>query len=596
MTCAIKSDTRNTPYADGGLREGMAEGCRSVVIWADVLDRINVFPVPDGDTGRNLAVSLAPLQRDITDREELKTRILASARGNSGNIAARFFCGFLEAEAPRDLPEACRKGRDLAYAALKHPKQGTILSLFDALVEAMEKTSPEQTKDWAFVVTRGLESATVATRNQLPELESAGVVDAGALGMFLFFRTCFMAMTGCENDPETLPAPLRPFLRPVETWQADMSEGYCLDAVIRPDDRGGETVDALAGLGGDSAIATTRGEVLKIHLHTSDRGKAREELEKIGEVVGWASDDLALQTRRFTRPVVHQALHIVTDAAGSIQRPQALDLGITLLDSYILIGEESLPETCVDPERLFPAMKSGTRVSTSQASTWERGRAYGKILDLHSRALYMTVGSFYTGNHEAALDWKAAHDPENRLLLLDSGVASGHLGLSAMAAARFSMAAGAPEEVVEFARKALDACGEILFLDKLQFLAAGGRMSRTSAFFGDMLHLKPAFKPTPAGAEKVAVLRNLKDQIALAMKTLGRDLDPDEKAVVMVEHTDNRDWVESGLIPLIQQQFPIAYIFAQQISLTSAAHMGPGSWGLAFLQLPELEQMEPFFP
>lgn len=595
MTAAIKSDTCNSPEPADSLWEGMAAGCRSVVIWADVLDRINVFPVPDGDTGRNLAVSLSPLQSGIRDREELKTRILASARGNSGNIAARFFCGFLEAESSLDLSEACRKGRGLAYEALKNPKQGTMLSFFDALVEAVDETPPRQDEAWSFEVIRRLESATLATRNQLPELEAAGVVDSGALGMFLFFRTCFQVITGCDNDRETLPTPLKPFLHTIETWQAGMSEGYCLDAVIRPVDRSGKAAGALADLG-DNAIATSRGEVLKVHLHTGDRQRAREELEKIGEVVSWASDDLALQTRQFTRSVVHQALHIVTDAAGSIQRPQALDLGITLLDSYILIGEESLPETCVDPERLLSAMQSGTRVSTSQASNWERGRAYGKILDLHSQALYMTVGSFYTGNYEAAVDWKAARDPEDRLLLLDSGVASGHLGLTAMAAARFSMIAGAPEEVMDFARKALNACGEILFLDKLHFLAAGGRMSKTSAFFGDMLHLKPAFKPTPKGAEKVAVLRNRKDQVDLALKSLARALDPDAKAVVMAEHTDNFDWVESGLIPLIKQRFPRACVFAQQMSLTSSAHMGPGSWGVAFLQLPELGRMEPFFP
>ena len=595
MTAAIKRGARPAPESGHGLPQGWIAGGRSLVIWADVLDRINVFPVPDGDTGRNLAVTLAPLQRDISDPEVLKTRILQSARGNSGNIAAGFFCGFLEAEDPLDLTEACRKGRDLAYATIRHPVQGTMLSLFDALVDALDHTPPGKSEDWASRVTNALESATVGTRSQLPELEAAGVVDAGALGMFLFFRTCFSAVTGRDKDSQALPSALRPFLHPSETWKAGMSEGYCLDAVIRTETQGGRAMDALADLG-DSAIAASRGEVLKIHLHTGDRQRAREELEKIGEIVGWSSDDLAVQTRQFTRPVVRQALHVVTDAAGSIARHQALDLGLTLLDSYILIGDDSLPETCVDPEHLFPAMRGGIKVSTSQASTWERTQAYEKILDLNPRALYITVGSFYTGNHEAALEWKAAHDPEDRLLLLDSGTASGHLGLSAMAAARFSMVVSTPEEVTDFARRALGACGEILFLDKLQFLAAGGRMSKTSAFFGDLLHLKPAITPGPSGVEKVAVPRNRRDQIDLAMKDLERALDPAKGAVVMVEHTDNLDWIESEMIPRIQQQYPRAYVFAQPLSLTSASHMGPGTWGVAFLQLPELDRMEPFFP
>ncbi len=594
MATALRNESK-PPDPALRLREGRAEGARSLVIWADVLDRINVFPVADGDTGRNLVLTLTPLQREPSGREELKTRILASARGNSGNIAARFFCGFLEAERPGDLPEACRKGRDLAYGALRNPRQGTMLSLLDALVDALDRCPPGGGGDaWTRGVIRDLESALLATRLQLPELEAAGVVDAGALGLFLFLRTCFRVATRGAGEPERLPPSLKHFLTPAEGWRAAPVQGYCLDAVVRSADHR-SSADSVRALGGD-AMAASRGEVLKVHLHTTDRERAREALGRIGEIVTWASDDLGLQTRAFSRPAFRQALHVVTDAAGSVEPQQARRLGITLLDSYIQIDGESLPETCVDPERLLRSMAGGSRVSTAQASDWERARAYGKILDLHPRALYMTVGSFYTGNHGAAADWKADHDPEDRLLLMDTGVASGHLGLAAMATARFSMAAEEPDEVAAFARRAVEACREILFLDRLQFVAAGGRMSKTSAFFGDMLRLKPAFRPTPAGARKVGVFRDRRDQVRLAFDRMAEGVDPGRPSVIMLQHTDNRAWLESELAPRVRERFPRAHVFVQQVSLTSAAHMGPGSWGYAFLQLEELERMEPFFP
>ena len=583
-----------SPDAALRLREGRAEGARSLVIWADVLDRINVFPVADGDTGRNLVLTLTPLQREASDPEELKTRILASARGNSGNIAARFFCGFLEAERPGDLPEACREGRDLAYGAVRNPRQGTMLSLLDTLVDALVRCPPGGGGAWTPVVIQDLESALLATRLQLPELEAAGVVDAGALGLFLFLRTCFRVATRGAGEPERLPPSLKPFLTPAEGWRAAPVQGYCLDAVVRSADHR-SSVDTVRALG-DDAVAASRGEFLKVHLHTTDRERARKTLGKIGEIVTWASDDLGLQTREFSRPPFRQALHVVTDAAGSIEPRQARRLGITLLDSYIQIDGESLPETCVDPERLLRSMADGSRVSTAQASDWERSRAYGKILDLHPRALYMTVGSFYTGNHEAAADWKAAHDPEDRFLLMDTGVASGHLGLAAMATARFSMIAQEPDEVAAFARRAVEACQEILFLDRLQFVAAGGRMSKTSAFFGDMLRLKPAFRPTPAGAQKVGVFRDRRDQLELAFDRMADGIDPGQPSLIMLQHTDNRAWLASELAPRVRDRFPRAHVFVQQVSLTSAAHMGPGSWGYAFLQLEELDRMEPLFP
>lgn len=593
MATPVKKENK-PPAAAPRLREGWAEGARSLVIWADVLDRINVFPVADGDTGRNLVLTLAPLQRETSGREELKTRILASARGNSGNIAARFFCGFLEAERPGHLPGACREGRDLAYEAVRNPRRGTMLSLLDALVDVLERCPPGEGDAWNRRVVRDLESALLATRRQLPELEAAGVVDAGALGLFLFLRTCFRVATGGAGDPERLPSSLEPFLAPAGDWHASPVQGYCLDAVVRTGDHR-LTADALQALG-DDAIATSRGEVLKVHLHTTDRERVRQALGEIGEIVAWSSDDLGLQTREFSRPAFRQALHVVTDAAGSVEPHQARRLGITLLDSYIQVDGESLPETCVDPERLFRSMAGGSRVSTAQASDWERARAYGKILDLHPRVLYMTVGSFYTGNHEAAADWKAAHDPEDRLLLMDTGVASGHLGLAAMAAARFSMIAEEPDEVAAFARRAVEACQEVLFLDKLQFLAAGGRMSRTGAFFGDLLRLKPAVRPTPEGARKVGVFRDRRDQVKHAFDRMAEGLDADRPSVIMLQHTDNRAWLESELAPRVRERFPQAFVFVQQVSLTSAAHMGPGTWGYAFLQMEELERMEPFFP
>jgi DegV family protein with EDD domain len=297
-------------------------------------------------------------------------------------------------------------------------------------------------------------------------------------------------------------------------------------------------------------------------------------------------DDLAEQTRVFLAAGRAQAIHIMTDGAGSITRQQAAELGITLLDSYINIDNTSLPETFLDPPALFRSMKAGAKVSTAQASLFERHRCYQKVMGLNDRVLYICVGSFYTGNYRAALDWKAENDADDRMVVLDSGVASGKLGLSVLAAARFAASTDDWEAVVRFARNAVDRCGEVLFLDRLQYLAAGGRMSKTGAFFGDMLHLKPVITPTPEGAKKVAVVRNRKDQEALAFERLDRALAGSREASVLLEYTDNREWIEQEILPKVRRRFPEAVTALQPLSLTSAAHMGPGTWGVAFLPGP----------
>ena len=110
-------------------------GVERVAAWSDVLDDINVFPVADGDTGRNLITSLTPLRYLDKDRDNTIHRLMLSARGNSGNIAARFFAGFLTAESYEHLLQAAKFGRDQAWQAVNNPIPGTMLTVFDALVE-----------------------------------------------------------------------------------------------------------------------------------------------------------------------------------------------------------------------------------------------------------------------------------------------------------------------------------------------------------------------------------------------------------------------------------------------------------------------------
>ena len=166
--------------------EAFAAGVDRVSAWADLLDSINVFPVADGDTGRNLVISLQPLKRLLESREELIETLLMSARGNSGNIAAQFFRAFVLIESPRELKEIAQQGRNLAWKAVTEPKRGTMLSVFDALTDALGRHDVASNPECIEEVLDILEGVVVDTSRQLKELASAGVVDAGGLGYVYF--------------------------------------------------------------------------------------------------------------------------------------------------------------------------------------------------------------------------------------------------------------------------------------------------------------------------------------------------------------------------------------------------------------------------
>jgi len=564
------------------MKTALIAGYERIVVWADILDRINVYPVPDGDTGRNLVITLSPLRNKPLNLETVIKEILLSARGNSGNIAAQFLAGVLGCNNLENLSESVKVGRDLAYNAVPIPQPGTMLSLYDVLATALQQFPPDDSGMWIKEIIPKLEEAVKMTTAQLPELKEAGVVDAGALGMLVFLDPLLTLLAGREVQHSSFMNDLKEALFLSDTWQGGKFQGYCLDVVLKVEQEEPEVMKHILNVG-ESLVTIYEGDHLKLHLHAKDREKVKQDLSYMGAIVRWAEDDLAEQTFRFCESPKNQRVHIMTDAAGSMSRDLSQKLGVTLLNSYITIGTLCLPETYIDPAKLFTAMKAGVKVSTCQASVAERNEIYNNLIQLYDRIIYLCVGSFYTGNYQEALKWKAAHDLKNRMTIIDTGLASGKLGLVVRVTAELANNVSNQLEIVSIAEMAIQNVKEYIFLDRLQFLAAGGRMSKTGAFFGDAFHIKPIISPFSDGARKIGVVRTTKEQVKFAFQRLEQELPKEGKATLLLEYSDNRAWLEKEIKPEIEGRFPQIRVHMQLISLTSAAHMGPGSWGIAFL-------------
>jgi DegV family protein with EDD domain len=563
-------------------------GCERLTAWADVIDRINVFPIADGDTGRNLVLSLAPLhsmgQRDV---EDVANDLLVCARGHSGNIAASFFSSFSTVTGTHQLPETALLARERAWRSLDDPKPGTMLSVFDVLCETLQELPAAQDNGWTAEVVRRLEQAVSATSDQLPELEKAGVVDAGALGMFVFLDGFFTSLGGSKRGFARITELFGRKLSLRSGYQPVTTSGQCVDVVLKVEEGSRDHVSRNMRELGSSLTTIDGGKYLKAHLHTRDQAHLRKSLERLGSVKRWASDDLQEQTNSFLQRARDQVLHIVTDSAGSVTREAAAEMGITLLDSYVSMGSIAVPESCIAPEELYRAMRDGVRVTTSQASVFERHQLYEKILSLYPRALYLCVGSVFTGNHEVVCAWKKSHDPDNRLTVMDTGLASGKLGLAAIASARHSMTAVNAEEVRDFAESAVASCREYLFLEKLHYLAAGGRMSKTGSVVGDFLHMRPVVTPTSEGVKKVAVFRSREAQLRFLLEEVEKADSEGPLSDFLLQYTDNGPFLEETVLPELRKRVPAAAFLIQPVSNTSGAHMGPGTWGVAFL--PKIE-------
>ncbi len=563
-----------------GLSAALTAGCERLCAWSDLLDEINVFPVADADTGRNLKISLSPLIGLDGSMARRRRQLIASATGNSGTIAAAFLSPFLEKIAESPLSHAVSAGRSAAWQAVADPKPGTMLSVFDELDKAAGSLSGNPEKADIDHIVDVLAEAVGSTVRQLPQLEQAGVVDAGALGMFIFFEGFFRHLIGDTMALEPIGRRFRGSLHVAGAVGPTGYVGYCVNAVLSVPDAAG-VPDMTAPLG-DSVVALPDGDRVRLHLHTRNREETRDRLQSVGRIIQWKEASMEVEMPKTTTLGATRAVHLMTDAAGSISRSEARELGITLLDSYLVTGDARVPETLFDEKRLYRQISAGHRVTTAQASVFEKYQSYQSVVDRYRQVVYLTVGSVYTGNFNAAERWRNKNGNTDRFMAVDTGAASGRLALIVRMTAHSTRAEKSMNRTADIARQYVDNCDELVFLDQLKHLAAGGRISRSKGFFGDLLGMKPVIRPAKDGAAKVATLRKRKDQLPFALDYLSARFSKNEPLTLLLQYADEESRVRKEILPRFRNHFPRSRILVTRLSLTSGAHMGPGTWAVAY--------------
>lgn len=400
--------------------------------------------------------------------------------------------------------------------------------------------------------------------------------------MFIFFDTFFQELTCLQQHGCPVSDLFSGKLELSSAFVGQTTDDYCVEAVLLAKGEQADCMEQIARLG-DSAVIVPDSSRIKVHLHTADPERLRQDLSSLGEVVDWSNEAMGPMVEKEKRRGLSQnSLCVMSDAAGSLPREMARQHGVTLLDSYILAGDQARPESLFSPEQLYPLMKNGVRVTTAQASTHERHLHYEAACQQFRRVLYLCVGSAFTGNYATARAWKRENDPDDRFLVLDTGAASGRLAVIALLTARRAGQGARAEEVLSLATSLTERVEEYIFLHELKYLVAGGRVSRTKAFFGDLLQMKPVISPTSAGVRKVGVVKNRREQLAFALDRIDCCGGNGSGLFVLLQYSDNREWLQEIVMERVRRCMPEAEIQLVPLSLTSGVHMGPGTWAMAF--------------
>jgi DegV family protein with EDD domain len=154
----------------------------------------------------------------------------------------------------------------------------------------------------------------------------------------------------------------------------------------------------------------------------------------------------------------------------------------------------------------------------------------------------------------------------------------------AILAAKYAEEGAASNEVLVYVKSLVKSVQEYVFIDQLKYLVAGGRVSKPKGFFGDLLHKKPIISPEAEGVRKHGTVKNRTQQLDFALDKLQAFKHTSSDLIVLLQYTDNREWLQKTVESEMMMQYPDAEILLVPLSLSSGVHMGPGTWSIAFAE------------
>ena len=293
-------------------------GAQNIEAKKEYINELNVFPVPDGDTGTNMSLTIMAAAKEVTALAHMDMKSLAKAissgslrgaRGNSGVILSQLLRGFTKALRDeqeinvQNLAAACERAKDTAYKAVMKPKEGTILTVARGIAEKASELA-ETTDDLEVFIPALLEEGDAVlakTPDMLPVLKEAGVVDSGGQGLMEVLKGAYDAFLGKEIDysslaSESAGSALAGQQKVSAESAADIKFGYCTEFIIMTEKEFTETDEhefkAYLESIGDSIVCVADEDVVKVHVHTNDPGLAIQKALTYGQLSRMKIDNM----------------------------------------------------------------------------------------------------------------------------------------------------------------------------------------------------------------------------------------------------------------------------------------------------------------
>lgn len=581
-----------------GFAAALRSGIHRVIKDQDGLNAINVFPVPDGDTGTNLSLSLGSALATLRNAGDthlgkllaaIADDLLDGSRGNSGAIVAQFFQGMSDSaeELSRFTTEsfasAVALGSEYAHDALSNPREGTILSVIAAFSQGLhELTAGENGDSFPVVLTGAVDAARKAlarTPDQLEALRKAGVVDAGAKG----FVDLVEGMVGYIVDGTIVEQPDLSRLPDddvvVETAgeEGDLRYRFCTECIVTGTDIDRRKLrQGLSRLGDSMVLAGTKRKA-KIHIHVNDPEAVFRTAAEYGEVTGQKADDMQRQQHSTHHVSAHFA--VVTDSAADIPDELLEELDIHIVPLRVQFGDRGyLDKVTITPLEFFDELRRNPEhPTTSQPSPGDFRRQYQFLASHFPDVLSVSLTGRVSGTLQAAESAAARVEASGRVHVINTQNASLGQGLLTILAAECAQAGMDLETTLARLRRAIPQTVTFGIVSDLTYAVRGGRVPKSRKMLADFLRITPVLKTLPDGqVSSGGILLGRKNPLKPFAKYIAARA-PEGRLRFLVAHADCEDEARQ-LEALLKGALPDATSSGvTPLGTAIGVHAGPGA-------------------
>ncbi len=588
-------------------KRSIIASAKKVIQAEDHLNAINVFPVADGDTGTNMAITMDSIasgvqvchESSFTDiSNAVADSALSGARGNSGAILAQFFQGLAEAVrgkaslTTKAFAEAVAMAVEKTFKAISNPVEGTIITVMkdwaNYLLEHAHKTH-----DFVDLLKASLEKAKVSlaeTPGKLKVLKKAGVVDAGAEGFVNLIQGVVDFIDSGKITALKTGSHIQDKIKSSHIMKAGSVIPYrfCTECLIE-----GKGIDrdklhrALQGRG-DSLIVIGSEKKVRIHIHTNEPHEVFKLAAGFGSMVKTKADDMRLQHKNIIHGNIRKKIALVTDSTCDLPPEIIKKYHIQIVPVMLHIGHTSYRDReDINSADFYNLLQStDERFSTSQPPPASFSSVYDKLMAEYEDVLSIHLSGNISGTIQGARMGTAGKPCENKVSIFDSRTTSASLGLLVAEAGRMIEEGIELPEIITRLEHLRPYTRIFIHLPTLKYLMRSGRLSLTKGILGTLLNLKPVLSINTEGkiAEEAKVIGRRKVKLKTLEMALhfARGVKDPRFSVGHVLALELAEWYKEQIL----HHFPDAEVFTVEVTPALGVHTGIGSVGIAVLGKP----------